>query len=101
MDNNVNEMVKNQFGREAWNEEKLVGIARSITDYSWSCYLADLAIARDYQKQGIGKKLIQITKDVIGSETMLLLLSVPTAKTYYPKIGFEKIDNAFQISREL
>ncbi len=85
----------------AWNEEKLVGIARSITDYSWSCYLADLAIARDYQKQGIGKKLIQITKDVIGSETMLLLLSVPTAKTYYPKIGFEKIDNAFQISREL
>lgn len=85
----------------AWDGEKLVGVARSITDYSWSCYLADLAVAKEYQKQGLGKRLVQITKEVIGSETMLLLLSVPTAMTYYPKIGFEKIDYAFSIPRKL
>ena len=39
----------------AWDGETLVGVARSITDWCWSCYLADLAIRKEYQKFGIGR----------------------------------------------
>jgi GNAT superfamily N-acetyltransferase len=79
---------------------KLVGISRSITDGAWSCYLADLAVATSHQKFGIGRKLVELTKEAAGEESMVLLLSVPTALEYYPKIGMERLDNAFIIWRE-
>ncbi len=84
----------------AWHEEKLVGVARSLTDFSYCCYLSDLAIHPEYQKHGIGKKLIELTQEKIGDECMLLLLSVPTAMEYYPKVGFEKVENGFIIKRK-
>lgn len=83
----------------AWDGDKLVGVSRSITDWCWSCYLADLAVEPGYQKEGIGKKLIALTKEKVGEEVMILLLSVPTAMTYYPKVGFTKEDRAFAIFR--
>ncbi|HNI10095.1 MAG TPA: GNAT family N-acetyltransferase [bacterium] len=83
----------------AWDGDLLVGVSRSITDWVWSCYLADLAIHPDYQKNGIGKELVRLTKEKVGEEVMILLLSVPTAMTYYPKIGMTKEDRAFTILR--
>lgn len=83
----------------AWDGDKLVGVSRSITDWCWSCYLADLAVDPGYQKEGIGKKLIALTKEKAGEQVMILLLSVPTAMTYYPKVGFTKEDRAFAIFR--
>jgi N-acetylglutamate synthase-like GNAT family acetyltransferase len=84
----------------AWAGDKLVGISRSITDWVWSCYLADLAVSPDYMKSGIGKRLIEITKEKVGEETMILLLSVPTAMEYYPKVGFAKENRGFMMARE-
>jgi N-acetylglutamate synthase-like GNAT family acetyltransferase len=83
----------------AWDKDILVGTARSITDWVWSCYLADLAIRDDYKKQGIGKKLVEVTREKLGSKSMILLLSVPTAMEYYPKIGFSKQESSFIINR--
>ena len=84
----------------AREDGRLVGISRSITDGAWSCYLADLAVATSHQKFGIGRKLVELTKQAAGEESMVLLLSVPTALNYYPKIGMERLDNAFIIWRE-
>ena len=83
----------------AWDKEKLVGISRSLTDFCYCCYLSDLAVREDYQTRGIGKKLIELTKDNIGNQTALILLSAPTAMDYYPKVGFQKIENGFIIRR--
>ncbi len=83
----------------AWYNDILIGVSRSITDWVWSCYLADLAIHPDYKKGGIGKKLVQLTKEKLGDQSMILLLSVPTAMEYYPKIGMIKEDRAFTILR--
>lgn len=83
----------------AWDNDLLVGVARSLTDWSWSTYLADLAIRHEYKKHGIGKELIRLTKDKVGDESMVLLLSVPTAMEYYPKVGFTKQESSFIINR--
>ncbi|HOZ77209.1 MAG TPA: GNAT family N-acetyltransferase [Ferruginibacter sp.] len=83
----------------AWDADNLVGIVRCITDSCWSCYLSDLAVAPGYQKEGIGKKLIEHTRNKLGEEVMILLLSVPSAMSYYPKAGFTKEDRAFAIFR--
>ena len=84
----------------AWEDGKLVGISRSITDGAWSTYLADLAVATSHQKAGVGRRLVELTKEAAGEESMVLLLSVPTAMEYYPKIGMERLDNAFIIWRK-
>jgi N-acetylglutamate synthase-like GNAT family acetyltransferase len=85
----------------AWHEEELVGISRSLTDTCYSCYLSDLAVREGYKHTGIGKKMVQITRDLIGEQTMLLLLSAPSATEYYPKLGFQKADNGFIIKRKI
>lgn len=84
----------------AWDDDKLIGIARALTDYSYCCYLSDLAVDLNYQHQGIGKALVQKLQEVLGDETSLVLLSAPGAVDFYPRIGFEKSERAFVIARK-
>ncbi len=73
----------------------LVGVARSVTDFHYCCYLSDLAVDERYQKRGIGKQLIDETQNRLGSRCTLILLSAPAAIDYYPRLGFEKHSQAW------
>lgn len=73
----------------AWDGDKLVGVSRSLTDWHYACYLADLAVDVEYQKLGIGKKLIDLTQRQLGPLCKIILLAAPAASEYYPLIGFE------------
>jgi predicted N-acetyltransferase YhbS len=79
----------------ARDEGKLVGVSRSLTDFLYVCYLSDLAVDESYQKQGIGKRLIEETQAQLGSGCRLLLLAAPKAKDYYAHIGFRHLENAW------
>lgn len=79
----------------AWAGPELVGIARSITDWVYVTYLADLAVKKSFQRQGIGKQLIRRTREACDEKTMLLLLAAPAAERYYPHIGFEHHSQAW------
>src|SRR5262245_57733580 len=59
----------------AWDGDLLVGVSRALSDFSFCCYLSDLAVDQSYQKQGIGKRLIEETHKVAGDNAMLLLLA--------------------------
>jgi GNAT superfamily N-acetyltransferase len=83
----------------AWDGAQLVGVSRAVTDFSYSCYLSDLAVDPVYQGKGIGRELVRLTREAVGEEVMLLLLAAPGAMSYYPALGFEKADNAFAIRR--
>lgn len=72
----------------AWKDNELIGLARSVTDFNYCCYLSDLAIRENYQRQGIGKMLIAHTKDSLNANTTIILLSAPQAVDYYPHIQF-------------
>ncbi|UZJ66602.1 GNAT family N-acetyltransferase [Sphingobacterium sp. KU25419] len=65
---------------------KLIGVARSLTDFVYCTYLSDLAVDENYQKMGIGKELIRLTKEH-SPKAKLILLAAPKAVGYYPKIG--------------
>lgn len=83
----------------AWDGDRLVGVARAITDYSYCCYLSDLAVDEQYQRQSIGRQLVERLREKLGEQVSLLLISAPGAVDYYPKLGFEKSDRAYLIPR--
>ena len=82
----------------AWTEESLIGISRTLTDFGYVAYLADLAVAKSHQCRGIGKRLIQETRAGLGSNCMLVLLSAPAANEFYPHIGFSHNPRAWVLS---
>lgn len=85
----------------AWDGDLLIGVSRALTDFCYCCYLSDLAVRKEYQQQGIGKKLIDLTKNHSGGDQCtLILLSAPAAMEYYPKVGLDHADNCFLIKRE-
>ena len=79
---------------------RLVGLARCLTDFSYCCYLSDLAVDRAYQRRGIGKELTRRVREAIGEEAALLLLAAPEAMDYYAPLGFEKVENGWIIRRK-
>ena len=83
----------------AWDGELLVGIARSVSDFSFATYLSDLAVRLSHQKQGIGRELIRQTQ-ALGGQALLILLSAPKAVEYYPRIGLTQHPSAWTLRPE-
>jgi predicted N-acetyltransferase YhbS len=75
---------------------RLIGVSRSLTDFTFCTYLSDLAVDEAYQKQGIGRELIRQTK-LAAPEAKLILLSAPAATRYYPRIGMKRHEFCFYL----
>ncbi|MBQ9273849.1 MAG: GNAT family N-acetyltransferase [Succinivibrio sp.] len=82
----------------AWEGESLVGVARSVTDFAYCCYLSDLAVHEAYQRQGIGRGLIAHTALALPESAKIILLAAPQAVDYYPKLGFERHPQAYTMT---
>jgi len=82
----------------AMKEEKIVGVARAISDFNYACYLSDLAVDVAYQKMGIGQKLIDKVKEELEEGCKIILLSAPAAVEYYPKVGFTQHPSAWVLA---
>lgn len=84
----------------AWERDQMVGIGRAVTDYSYCCYVSDLAVAKEFQNQGIGRKILELLRNEAGPKCVFFLHAAPNAATYYPKIGFRPWSDCFHIPRE-
>ncbi|HET8798665.1 MAG TPA: GNAT family N-acetyltransferase [Thermoanaerobaculia bacterium] len=78
----------------AWDGDLLVGISRSVTDWVWMTYLADLAVRLSHQKRGIGKELMRRTQ-AAAPQAKVLLLAAPAARQYYGHVGFQHMPHAW------
>ena len=76
----------------AWQGERLVGIARCLTDFHYCCYVSDLAVDEACQHQGIGRALLDAVEAQLTPPAKIILLAAPQAVDYYQKIGFVAVD---------
>jgi GNAT superfamily N-acetyltransferase len=81
----------------AWDNDLMVGISRTVTDFHFCAYLSDLAVRETHQKQGIGKELIRRTQAALEPTAGLILLAAPAAAEYYPHIGFDHHPRAWTL----
>jgi GNAT superfamily N-acetyltransferase len=84
----------------ARDETRLIGVSRALTDFAFCCYLSDLAVDRQYQRSGIGVRLIEETRRAAGPDAACILLSAPDALGFYRAIGMPQSDRAFVFERD-
>lgn len=84
----------------ARREGALVGVARCLTDRSWTCYVAELAVSRQAQGLGVGRGLLDEARRRLGPTVSLVLASVPQAVGFYARAGMLPMPDAFQFRRE-
>ena len=65
----------------AYDNKKLVGCLRILSDGYYFGTITELLVLPQYQKQGIGSKLLQLAKD--NTPTMLYFGSQPEAEKFY------------------
>ena len=85
----------------AWDGDVLVGIARSVTDFHYACYLSDLAVDASVQKSGIGKRLQAVTQQQLGPQCKLILLAAPSANAYYEPLGYQNNERCWVLDRDV
>lgn len=79
----------------AWAGERMVGVARTLTDFVYVGYLSDLAVRESFQRRGIGVELIRKTRERMGPNAKIVLLAAPDAVEYYPRVGFTRHESAW------
>lgn len=82
----------------AYDNKKLVGCLRILSDGYYFGTITELLVLSQYQKRGIGSKLLQLAKD--NTPTMLYFGSQPTAEKFYEKNGCQKSLQAYIIKKE-
>lgn len=85
----------------AWDGTELVGIARSMTDFHYACYLSDLAIKDTHQRKGIGKRLQKLTQAQLGPRCNVILLAAPAANNYYEPLGYASNPRGWVLDRSV
>ncbi|ACX96348.1 GNAT family N-acetyltransferase [Halothiobacillus neapolitanus] len=93
-------LVNGNLMVSAWIGEQLIGVARSMTDFHYACYLSDLAVHRSYQRKGVGKKLQSLTQAQLGPRCKLILVAAPAANAYYEHLGFTNNPRCWVLNRD-
>ncbi|MCV3206856.1 GNAT family N-acetyltransferase [Mesorhizobium sp. YC-39] len=78
----------------------LAGVIRGVTDFSWVCYISDLAVSQTAQGLGVGKGLMDEARRQLGPSVAVSLISMPDAVGFYERIGMTRMANAFWFGRK-
>ena len=84
-------VARNENGR-------IVGVLFGLTDYVYWLYVTDLGVDREYEGQGIGRRLMKIAHDKAGGEKdiAVYLIANENAIPFYEKLGMKKADDVMQ-----
>ena len=82
----------------AYDGKRLVGCLRILSDGYFFGTITELLILPEYQKQGIGSRLLQFAKE--NTPTMLYFGSQPGIEAFYEKNGCQKSLQSYMIERK-
>ena len=77
---------------------RLVGVLLGLTDFSYWLYVTDLGVDRDYERQGIGSRLMKKAHESAGGEKdiAVYLIANEDAVPFYEKLGMKKADDVMK-----
>ena len=83
----------------AYAENRLIGCIRILSDGYYFGTIKELLILPEFQKKGIGSKLLNLAK--MHTPTMLYFGAQPGAEGFYEKNGCEKSLQSYIIQKQI
>ena len=79
-------------------ENRVVGVLLGLTDFSYWLYVTDLGVDRDYERRGIGRRLMKTAHRLAGGEKdiAVYLIAHEYAIPFYEKLGMERADDVMR-----
>ena len=98
----IEKLVKNvSISLVARNEKGvIVGVLFGLTDFCYWLYITDLGVDRNYERQGIGSRLMKKAHEIAGGEKdiAVYLIANDNAIPFYEKLGMKKADEVMKFN---
>ena len=80
------------------DKNRIVGVLLGLTDFAYWLYITDLGVDRNYERQGIGRRLMKQAHEMAGGEKdiAVYLIANEHAIPFYEKLGMKKADDVMQ-----
>ena len=75
----------------------LVGVGRALADGKDCSYICDIAVHREYQGIGLGKKIVQSLIEQSHDHKKIILYANSGKEGFYYKLGFKRMKTAMAI----
>ena len=71
------------------DENRIVGVLLGLTDFAYWLYVTDLGVDRNYERQGIGRRLMKQAHEMAGGkkDIAVYLIANEQAVPFYEKLG--------------
>ena len=79
----------------AWDGDRLVGMICTMDDGVMTAYVHYLLVDPAYQKRGIGRRLVEMTKEKYRDYLRILLVAYEDGIRFYESFGFRKSGHGF------
>jgi GNAT superfamily N-acetyltransferase len=90
----IKKSIENSLCFGAYIQEKQVGFARVVTDYSTFSWICDVFISQKCRGKGIGKQLLKAVLNNESLKTGLIMLTTRDAYEFYLRYGgFSALEN--------
>ncbi|TYS18661.1 GNAT family N-acetyltransferase [Rossellomorea vietnamensis] len=86
----IEKMLKAQISVGAWKEDALIGFARAVSDGVFRAYLEDVVIHSNWQRSGIGKRLVCRLLDDLAHIDIISLFCEEEHIPFYEQSGFKR-----------
>jgi len=82
-------MLKQVISVGAWRNNVLIGFARAVSDHKFRAYIEDVVIHKDYQKSGIGTRLVSKLLNELLHIDVISLFCEENLIPFYEKNNFK------------
>lgn len=77
----------------AWDGERLIGLARALSDRVVQSVIYDLCLLPEYQGRQLGKRMMEAMMERLGTDNVVLW-AVPGKEGFYARLGFKPMRTA-------
>lgn len=91
----IDKMLKQEVSVGAWKGDELIGFARAVSDGKFRAYIEDVVIHKEFQKLGIGTKLVSVLLEELSHIDVISLFCEEHLIPFYEKIDFRNSKSQF------
>ena len=88
-ENDIENMLKQDISIGVWIDDNLIGFARAVSDGKFRAYIEDVVIHNEFQKAGIGTKLVSKLLDELSHIDVISLFCGEELISFYEKNNFK------------